>query len=61
MDRPFTLLNVNDIAGRLLLSRQHTRKMCRDGELPAFKVGSDFRLDERDLIAYVEARKPKAT
>jgi excisionase family DNA binding protein len=58
MQTKFTLLTVNDIAERLLLSEQHARRLCREKRLPAFRLGRDYRIDEADLNSYVESLKP---
>jgi hypothetical protein len=34
--------------------------MCRNKTLPAFKVGSDFRVDPSDFRAYLSGLKAKS-
>jgi excisionase family DNA binding protein len=60
MDTKSKLLTVSDVAEYLAITIDHARKMCRAKALPAFKVGSDFRVDPSDFNVYLAGLKAKA-
>jgi excisionase family DNA binding protein len=47
-------MSVSQVAARWGCSRQHIYNMIRRGELPAFRVGSLYRLKAEDVIAHEE-------
>jgi excisionase family DNA binding protein len=49
------LLNINEIAAALRVSRMTVYRLIRDGRLPAFRVGKSLRVHRRDLAAYLDA------
>lgn len=49
------LLNINEIAAALRVSRMTVYRLIRDGRLPAFRVGKSLRVHRRDLTAYLAA------
>lgn len=49
------LLNINEIAAALRVSRMTVYRLIRDGRLPAFRVGKSLRVHRRDLTAYLKA------
>ena len=49
------LLEVSTVAHRLKSSPEFVRRKIRDGSLPAFRLGIRWRVDERDLLTYIEA------
>ena len=49
------LLNINEIAAALRVSRMTVYRFVRDGRLPAFRVGNSLRVHRRDLAAYLDA------
>ena len=51
------LLTVAELAERLAISEWQTRKYCRDGYLPAFKLGADYRMDPNDLDTFLASLK----
>jgi excisionase family DNA binding protein len=48
-----TLLTLVEAADRLRLSPNTVYKMCREGELPARKVGRQWRIREEDLANWL--------
>jgi excisionase family DNA binding protein len=57
------LLEVSHVAHRLGFSVEHVREMLRAGELPGMlmgRTGKRWRVDPRDLEAYVEACRKRA-
>ena len=52
-------LTVEDVAKRLKVSVETVRRWLRARELTAFRFGrrGDYRIDPRDLDAFIEARK----
>jgi excisionase family DNA binding protein len=54
-DRP--LLNVYKASRRLAVSEKTIRRMIRNGELSAFRVGGSLRLDPQELEDWLNARR----
>ena len=52
------LLTLSEAANLLQVSTRTLQRMIRSGELPAFKVGGQWRLREAQLIQWVENREP---
>ena len=51
------LLSVYDITAYLRVNRATVQKWCREGRLPAVKIGRDYRIRRRDLEAWYEAQR----
>jgi excisionase family DNA binding protein len=43
------LLNTEEVAKRLNITRQHASALIREGKLPATKVGRDWIVNSNDL------------
>ena len=52
-------LTVSDVARRLNVKSNTVRRLIKEGELIGFKVGLQWRVEERDLNAYVRRQKKK--
>ena len=52
-------LTASDVARRLNVKSNTVRRLIQDGELIGFKVGQQWRVEERDLNAYVRRQKKK--
>lgn len=52
------LLTLSEAANLLQVSTRTLQRMIRSGELPAFKVGGQWRLRETQLKQWVENREP---
>jgi len=52
------LLTLSEAASLLQVSTRTLQRMIRKGELPAFKVGGQWRLREAQLKQWVENREP---
>jgi excisionase family DNA binding protein len=50
------LLTLSEAAKLLQVSTRTLQRMIRNGELPAFKVGGQWRLRETQLRQWVESR-----
>lgn len=50
-----TLLKVRQVADYLAVSPMTVYRMIRSGELPAMKVGRQYRIDARVLEAFLAA------
>ena len=50
------LLTLSEAAKLLQVSSRTLQRMIRNGELPAFKVGGQWRLRETQLRQWVESR-----
>ena len=53
------VLTVSDAAQRLKVKANTVRRLIQEGELIGFKVGQQWRVEERDLSAYVRRQKKK--
>jgi len=51
------LLSVREVAGILGLHEATARRYARDGILPASKLERSYRIDEKELKAWIEQRK----
>ena len=51
------LLTLSEAANVLQVSTRTLQRMIRNGELPAFKVGGQWRLREAQLRQWVESRE----
>lgn len=54
------LLEVSHVAHRLSASPEFVRRLIREGRLPAILLGIRWRIDPRDLEAYIEACRKAA-
>ena len=52
-----SLLTLSEAANLLQVSTRTLQRMIRKGELPAFKVGGQWRLREAQLRQWVESRE----
>lgn len=51
-----TLLTAAEVADTLRVSTMTVYRLIRSGELPAVRVGRNYRVRERDLDAYLESQ-----
>ncbi|MBD3340432.1 MAG: helix-turn-helix domain-containing protein [Candidatus Lokiarchaeota archaeon] len=47
------------VARRLSVDRQTVYRLLKRGEIPAFKVGDQWRIDEDDLKTYIKKKKKR--
>ena len=47
------LLTIAEVAAYLKLSRRTAWRWCKSGRLPAFKVGHQWRVAQRDLDEFI--------
>lgn len=59
MDKEF--LSITEIAQRLAVTRNTVKRLIDDGEIPAKRIGSQYRIRSRDFEDYLEKSnvKPK--
>ena len=60
---PFTearLLTVNEVADLLRVSRMTVYRLIKHGEMPALRVGRNYRLREEDVHNYLTERYTEA-
>ncbi len=55
------VLTVEEVARRLRVSEATVYNLIRGGQLPAFRVGRSWRVDERDLDEYIRRQKTRPT
>ena len=48
------LLTVREVAELFQTTRQQVRKMLRNGEIPAVKVGREWRISQEYLKEFIE-------
>jgi excisionase family DNA binding protein len=51
-----TLLTAAEVADQLRVSTMTIYRLIRSGELPAVRVGRNYRVREADLDAYLESQ-----
>jgi excisionase family DNA binding protein len=54
-----SLLTIEQAAAYLQMNPQVVRRWLRKGKLPGFKMGQEWRIDEKDLAALIEDAKAK--
>ena len=60
---PFTearLLTANEVADLLRVSRMTVYRLIKTGEMPALRVGRNYRLREEDVHSYLMERYTEA-
>jgi excisionase family DNA binding protein len=50
-------LKMSDVMRLTLYSDQTIRQKIKSGEIPAFKLGSRWRFNEKELLAWIESQK----
>ncbi len=50
---PGELLTTREIAQRLKMSAYSVRRWIREGQLPAVKLGKEWRVREEDLVLFL--------
>jgi excisionase family DNA binding protein len=53
------MLTLNKVANLLSVSRDTARRLVLDGDIPAYRVGKQFRVRSEDLDAYLTPMLPK--
>lgn len=51
------ILNTNEVAEILNISRTHAFNMMRHGIIPSFRIGNCIRVEEKDLLRFIAASK----
>ena len=51
-----TLHTVGEVAGMLRVSTMTVYRLIRTGELPAVRIGRNYRVKQSDLEAYLDAQ-----
>ena len=51
------LLTLKEVAAALRVTTIGARRWLKDGMIPAFKVGKDWRVKESDLAAFLEGQR----
>lgn len=59
MTQDQVFLSVQEVAKRLNITPRTVNRMIERGELPAYKVSGLYRIDEKDLQAYLDANRTK--
>ncbi len=54
------LLTVTEVAGLLKLNPQVVSRKLARGEIEGYKLGKDWRVSEKQLLAYLEARSNRS-
>lgn len=52
-----TLYTIKETAALLKVSQSHVYAIVQRGELPSYQIGSCRRIAEKDLMAFLEARR----
>lgn len=54
---PAELLNLREIAAELKVGRATIQRWAKTRELPAVKVGKEYRVRRRDLEAWIDGKR----
>lgn len=54
------LLTVGEVAGMMRVSNMTVYRLIKSGQLPAIRVGKNYRLRESDIDRYLTERSVKA-
>ncbi len=57
---PGDLLNIPEMAAYLRVCKATAQRFCREGKLPAVKIGKAFRVRRADLDAWYEGQRVQA-
>lgn len=49
------ILNLNETADYLRISKQTVYNMIKDGRIKAYKVGREWKILRSDIVAYLES------
>ena len=60
-NRPDPIMSIEEVAGYLDLHPLTVRRLARDGEIPAFKVGRQWRVKRALLDRWIEESSAKNT
>lgn len=55
------MLSAADVAERLGISYWTAIRLIKDGEIPAARIGGQFRVAEEDLATFIEANRVVAS
>jgi excisionase family DNA binding protein len=61
LDRPDPIMSIDEVASYLDLHPLTVRRLARDGEIPAFKVGRQWRVKRELLDRWIEESSAKNT
>ena len=50
---------VEEVAKALRLHEYTIRRLCRDGKIPAFKVGGQWRFGKNEIDKFIKGKKRK--
>lgn len=53
------LVTVAEVAAHMRVSNMTVYRLIKSGQLPALRVGKNFRIRGRDLVAYLEASRTR--
>jgi excisionase family DNA binding protein len=56
-ERISPLMTVKDAASWLQMNEQTIKKLCREGKIPCFKIGKNWRFDREELSEWVKSQK----
>ena len=51
------MITVSEVAERLNLSNRTVIRLIEDKKLIAYRFGKDYRIDEKDLLEFIEKSK----
>ncbi|MCX6024638.1 MAG: helix-turn-helix domain-containing protein [Chloroflexi bacterium] len=54
------LLTVLEVMAHLKVCRATVQRWCKEGKLPAVKIGKEYRVRRRDLDSWYDAKLPSA-
>ena len=48
---------IEEVAESLRLHPYTVRRLCREGKIPCFKFGGQWRFDRKDIVAMIRKKK----
>ncbi len=51
-------LTIDELAGYLKMGRTKLYRMAQDGEIPASKVGNQWRFDREEIDQWMKSQRP---
>jgi excisionase family DNA binding protein len=57
MNELHNLMNMDEVCDWLRMKEQVVKRMCREGKIPALKIGKFWRFNPQDLAEWARSRK----
>ena len=51
------LMTTSQLASEVYMHPRHVRNLCKEGKLPAVKIGDRWRIDTEAMVAWIRSRR----